>query len=324
MIDFLSLLSSVNAFKLVAKDKQTNSLSHAYLIIHEDGENLKTVLKNFAKIFLCEELFPCDKCLSCSRIESETYADLIVYPKDKEKGVVTNDIVELIEESYVKPIEGKKKIFIIDHAESMNPASQNKLLKTLEEPADNVHIILGTTNVHALLPTVVSRVKKLEIPAFDKDTLISVLSVECPDKKALKNAVEFSDGTIGGALAFYLNPDKTAIIDFVKDLIINMKSSKQIIDYSIKITDLLGVLDVLETIYKEMLLVVSGGKKETDNEVVKYILESAEGYNVGALIYALDKITEARKRLKFNGNEGAISEWLLFQILEGKYKWQKS
>jgi DNA polymerase-3 subunit delta' len=74
--------------------------------------------------------------------------------------MTSEEVNELIEESYLKPIEGDKKIFIVNRAESINHVAQNKLLKTLEEPPKGVHIIMGATNEHALLPTIKSRVKK--------------------------------------------------------------------------------------------------------------------------------------------------------------------
>lgn len=322
MVDVSALIRSQNAYKIVAKDKQNKKLSHAYLILHPDGENLKSVLKNFAKIFLCKEDLPCGKCSTCRRIDDETYSDLLIYPKDKET-INTTDVNDLIEESFVKPIEGEKKVFIINHAEAMNPASQNKILKTLEEPSKNVHIILGATTIHSLLPTVRSRVKKLEIPTFDQNTLLNVLSEDCPDLERLKESINFSDGTISGALDFYSNPDKILLLDQVDDLLINMKSSKQVLDFSVKITNPEQFIDALEITVKDLLLYKSGGVKEPKNARQKNIIDKAEGFSVGALVHACDKVLEAKKRLKFNGNENAVLEWLLFSILEGKYKWQK-
>lgn len=322
MVDFESLIRSQNAYKIVERDMQNQKLSHAYLILHPDGENLKTVLKIFAEIFLCKEDFPCGKCSVCKRVKDEVYTDLFIYPREKES-IVVDDINGLIEESFVKPVEGKKKIFILNHAETMNPASQNKLLKTLEEPPRNVHIILGATTEHTLLPTVKSRVKKLEIPAFPEKTLLSYLRNECTDSERLKEAVSFSDGTVGGTLAFYSNPDKSKIIELAKDIIVNMKSSKQVLDFAVKVTSPEEVIDALEITFKDMLLLASGGVKEIENARIKDILDSSEGYSVGALLHALDSVLEAKKRIKFNGNSTAVLEWLLFSILEGKYKWQK-
>jgi DNA polymerase-3 subunit delta' len=205
----------------------------------------------------------------------------------------------------------------------MNTASQNKLLKTLEEPSKNVHLILGATNEHALLPTVKSRVKKLEIPSFQEDTLFTALKDECTDLERLKEAITFSDGTVGGTLSFYGNEDKTKLLDLATDVIVNMKSSKQVLDYSIKSSDPEGLIGALEIIFKDMLLFRSGGVKEPKNRRVKQAIDCSEGFSVGAIIYALDKVLEAKKRIKFNGNETAVLEWLLFSILEGKYKWQK-
>jgi len=325
MISLLPLLKETGAYRTIKGDKENGRLSHAYLILSADGENLKKYLKLIAELITCKVGSPCEECRSCKLIDGESFSDVYFYPK--KETVLAEDINSLIEESYLKPIESDKKIFVIDRAETMNASAQNKLLKTLEEPPNNVHIILGATTEFSLLPTVKSRVKKLEIPAFSADKLFEVLKNDCPDEKRLKSAIACGDGTVGKALSLYGDESLQAITEMVSDVIINMKSSKDVLKYSTMICsskcDIAKFLSVLELQFRDMLILSQGKEDLVGGVDVANKLKSAERFNAGAIIHALECITEANKRRKFNANPTMLIEWLLFQILEGKYKWQK-
>ena len=326
MIDLFGLLKDTGAYKTVKGDKENGRLSHAYLILTPDGANLGEYLKIFARLAFCNFVEPCFNCRACKLIEENAYSDLIIYPK--KETVLAEDINSLIEESYLKPVEADKKIFIINHAETMNASAQNKLLKTLEEPPKGVHIFLGATSEFPLLPTVLSRVKKLEIPAFSAEKLKNALKEECPVLERLESAVACGDGTVGKALSLYGDENLKSITDLAVDILVNMKSSKDLLFYSTKVLsskcDLSEFLSVLELLLRDMLMISQGKEDLVAAKSAVSALKKAERFKTGAIIHALECITEANKRKKFNANPTMLVEWLLFQILEGKYKWQKS
>ena len=136
MLDFYSLIKDTNAFKTVKGDRDGGRLSHAYLLICADGKYLTEYLKVFARLIACGKDLPCGECRTCKLILDENYPDLYIYPKksekDKAETISSEDINEIIEESFYKHVEGDKKIFILSQAQSMNSSAQNKLLKTLE------------------------------------------------------------------------------------------------------------------------------------------------------------------------------------------------
>ncbi len=326
MIDLSALIKKTNAYKIIQGDKKAKRLSHAYLILTNDGDMLKNYLMAFAKLMCCENDEPCHECRTCSLIDKGLHPDVLVYPKT-DGAIGTEDINSLIEESYLKPIECDKKLFVIVGAENMNASSQNKLLKTLEEPPKNVHILMGATSEFALLSTIKSRVKKLEIPPFDNEILIEALKDECPDQEKLLTAVNSGDGTIGKALALYGDEGLLSVTELVVDVLVNMNSSSQVLEFSNKILqpkiDLTQFLSTLELMLRDMLVFYQGKSDIVFNKSLIKALQKAQKFNTGAIIHALESITEAEKRKKFNMNPTMLVEWLLFQILEGKYKWQK-
>ena len=326
MIDFLSLLKDTGAYKTVYSDRVNNTLSHAYLFLSADGDNLKEYLKVFAKVMCCKDIEPCRECRTCRLIDAGNFPDVLIYPK-KDGAVLSEDVTSLIEESYLKPIENDKKIFILSNADTMNAVAQNKLLKTLEEPPQNVHILIGATSEFPLLSTIKSRVKKLEIPPFSKEKLYNALIEDCPDKEKLVSAISCGDGTVGKAKALYSDENLSIAIDVATDLIVNMQSSSQVLDYSVKIsalkTEVTEFLSVLELLFRDMLVYFEGKEELVTNKGALEKIKNAKGFCTGAIIHALEKINESYKRKRFNQSGTMLIEWLLFQILEGKYKWQK-
>ena len=326
MIDLLGLIKDTNAYKTVKGDKDSGRLSHAYLSLTPDGENLTEYLKIFAKLIDCEEWGCCGKCRTCKLIESNGFADVILYPTDSET-VTSEQVNALISESFVKPIESERKIFLITNAQTMNTQSQNKLLKTLEEPPKNVHILIGSTSEFPLLSTIKSRVKKLQIPSFSAEKLFNALKKDYPDEERLLSAIACGDGTVGTAILNYSDQTLKELTELCLEVIVDMQSSSEVLEYSNKITsskcDFNKFLSVMELLYRDLLVYSEGKESLIGNVKALEKLKGAKGYKTGSILSALEKITEASMRKKFNANATMLTEWLLFQILEGKYKWQK-
>ena len=121
----------------------------------------------------------------------------------------------------------------------------------------------------------------------------------------------------------------TALIvsNFVLEIIVDMQSSSEVLEYSNKITaskcDFNKFLSVMELLYRDLLVFKEGKQSLIANTQTLEKLKNVKGYKTGSIINALEKITQATMRKKFNANATMLTEWLLFQILEGKYKWQK-
>ena len=323
MIDLFPLFKKTAEYRAIVSDKKKGALSHAYLTITSDDRFLDDYLRIIAKTIVCENGDPCNKCRKCVLIDKNAYSDVKFYPKDA--SVKTEDVTEIIEESYIKPIESDKKVFIVSHAETMLEAAQNKLLKTLEEPPQNVHIIIGATSEFSLLPTVKSRAKKFVIPTFSGEDLFGALVGECEDEEKLKVAISACDGTVGGAYSLYFDENLKNIIRVVGRVITEMQSSGEVLKFSNEVlslgVDLKEFLSVLLSALRELLFLGEG--KDTGVGELKDAVKNAKGFTRGAIVNAIEKTNEALARKKYNGNDQMIVEWLLFNILEGKYKWRK-
>lgn len=132
---------------------------HAVIIEGESGSG-KTVLSQFlAAALLCSgQEKPCNNCKACALVNAGTHPDLFVTaPEDKKKNISVDQIRKLRNEAYIRPVMSERKVFIIEAADTMNPQSQNAILKVLEEPPGDTVFILNVRSRAALLPTVISR-----------------------------------------------------------------------------------------------------------------------------------------------------------------------
>lgn len=141
-------------------------LSHAYLITGGSGDSRAALLNRLAAAYLCEgEKPPCGRCRACRKVGKNAHPDLsrTAPPPDKAE-ITVEQIRALRADAYIRPNEGKRKVYAIDPADAMNPAAQNALLKVLEEGPAYAAFLLATDRPGKLLDTVRSRCELLALP----------------------------------------------------------------------------------------------------------------------------------------------------------------
>ncbi|MCI6408872.1 MAG: DNA polymerase III subunit [Lachnospiraceae bacterium] len=142
---------------------KNNTVSHAYIINGEKSTGKSMLAETFAMSVMCEgeDEKPCMKCKSCTKIANKCNPDFIKLIRDTEKkaDIIRIDEIrsQIIDSMYDRPYNGHHKVYIIEDADKMNVQAQNAILKTLEEPPKYAVLLLTTTNVERLLPTIISR-----------------------------------------------------------------------------------------------------------------------------------------------------------------------
>ena len=305
------VIRNTNAYKIIYGEKKRGELSHAYLIVCPDGVMLKTYMKLFASLIMCENDGACGECRPCRLIDKEAYADCNFYPKDGDK-IKTADIDDLVSKTIIRPIESDIRMFVLVGAENMTAEAQNKILKTLEEPPRNVCILIGATSDNALLPTVKSRVKRLDVPPFSDGEIRRALGDEYPDKAKLESAIALGGGKIGSVIKAYTDGNAEKMQAFCREVLFSMRSSKDVAKYSSKIN---------KDNIKDFISIL---KSEVANLLVKDNRKAGDyGYVTGALIAISDMLSEKERALYYNANAVMVADSVLLAILGEKYKWQK-
>lgn len=141
-------------------------LSHAYLITGGCEASRAAFADRLAAAYLCEgNQIPCGSCRHCRKLAAGVHPDLnrVTIPEDK-KEIVVDQIRALRTDVYIRPNEGKRKVYVIDPADTMNGFAQNALLKVLEEGPSYAAFLLIASEPGKMLETVRSRCEILTLP----------------------------------------------------------------------------------------------------------------------------------------------------------------
>jgi len=307
----------------IANDLSAGMLNHCYLLSCVDDYLLDNFVVFMAKeIFCSSEEKPCLTCNNCQKIEHGNMVDLMFFPKS-EKTLVTDDINEIVNDCYIKPMESEYKIYVLKNFHLCTVQAQNKLLKTLEEPPQNVVFILTTTNESLILPTISSRSKKINVNLVSDKECESVL-----ESLKVKNAEiisKMSGGNISLALNMSKSGDASSIVGLCIDMLLNMKASSDIIKYSSKILalkkDFVFFLDCLQLVLRDVA--VASTSKISFSTFKDDILKLSKGLSCKQIKYISDKKNKIYEKLSFNCNLPALVDKFLLDILEVKFLCQK-
>lgn len=181
-----------------------NRLPHAIIIEGDEGSGKHTLARFITSAAVCSgENAPCGVCKNCHLADISSHPDIAVTaPEDGKKNISVAQIRSLKNETFVKPHMAKKRVFIIDGADTMNEQSQNALLKVLEEPPGDIVFIFITETKAALLETIISRCVTLTLSTPEKSQAAEFISKEYNYNPAdIDEALEVSNCNIGKALA---------------------------------------------------------------------------------------------------------------------------
>ncbi len=149
--------------RIISNIRDGSSAAHSYIIEARAGEERDAFIREFAKSVMCEEPSPdgraCGRCASCRQVEAGTSMDLVRMERSGKTGYVVEDASAFMSRIGMGAY-GRRIVGVIDDADMLSETVQNKLLKTLEEPAEGVIILLASSNADNLLSTVRSRCVK--------------------------------------------------------------------------------------------------------------------------------------------------------------------
>jgi len=193
---------------VLRNEMRDGKLSHAYLFIGSRGTGKTTCAKLMAKAANCLDLKdgdPCGKCDICRGVDDGSLLDVVEIDAASNNGV--DDIRELRDEAVFTPAVAKYRVYIIDEVHMLSVSAFNALLKILEEPPEHVIFILATTEIHKVLPTIVSRCQRFDFHRIDSkviaDRLLHVAEKEAIvlDEQAAELIARLSDGGMRDALS---------------------------------------------------------------------------------------------------------------------------
>lgn len=317
----------------------------AFLFAGPDGVGKKQFAFQVAKAFLCrqpKDLEACDECSACVRAERfifpksdeekkeakkkiiwSEHPDLgLLYPVGREILVDAMRVVE--REANFRPYEGKARFFIIETADKMRTEASNALLKTLEEPPATSRLILITSRLNALLPTIRSRCQIIRFAPLSFEEIETHLlkdgKITQADAKLFARA---SQGSIGHALSLDMQlykGQREAMMQVLEALTVTndraklLRSAEELNEAKIK-DEYEARLDVLQTLIHDVWALSLGASEKIVNEDLKDELknfsENVSGKSAASWIM---KIETLKEQLAVNINRKIATDALFLSM----------
>ena len=311
----------------VAARLAQGQLPHALLIDGERGVGKRHFADDLARALVCEqpeghEAGPCGRCKQCELMAAETHPDVRHYAPEKSRMIKVDQIRALSVFAVASPQVARRKIIIVDRADQLNINAANALLKTLEEPSDDVVLLLLQETGRPVLPTLRSRCQRLLIPTpgmeAASDWLAGELDREGSDVNATdedrRQALEMA--RLAPRLALeYLTGDYPALRGEALDVFRRFMKAEVTVSEAAKAFKALGAeatLWLMEVWASDLARIQAGG--EGRDRDAAGMLGFLAGVNPPWRAHELlDGVREGRSALIYNASPELEAERLLLQ-----------
>ena len=291
-----------------------NRVAHSYLFEGPKGIGKKTVGKLLAKMLLVQD----------KAMDMANHPDFKIIETQKDI-ISVEQIEDLQKDIKIKPHDGGKKVYIICDADKMNTTSQNKFLKTLEEPPSYVIIILTTTNKEKLLATIVSRCQPVIFHLVNTEE-ISHFLVETYGKTAeqAKFIANFSNGTVGRAILLCQDDFQAIREETLSAIDITIKSGKEKVfatsDFFEKNKSWIDeILDMMIFYFRDIMIYGETACEShiINSDKIRDIKNQSNLLDKHRLHGIINSIMETKQNIDLKVNFSLCIEMMLLEIQEG-------
>ena len=299
---------------------------HAYLFQGEEGVGKEALARTFAAGLQCQSESadkPCKECVSCRQMESGNQPDVIWVTRAKASLGVDEIREQLCNTMDIKPFSSPYKIYLVPEAEKMTEAAQNALLKTIEEPPEYGIVILMTSNISALLPTIQSRCLTMEFRPLSTAVVESYVKEHCqvPDYQARASAA-FAQGNLGKAMRYAKSEDFIERKDHIISLLRHVEQMDLsemlavIKDLGTRKDEVRDYIDLMVLWYRDVLLFKA--TKDINQllfqDEASYISREASHRSYEKIEEILQAFEKAKVRLRANVNFDITMELMLLTL----------
>lgn len=317
MVPFSRVLGQETPVDVLRRALRSGKTAHAYLFEGIAGCGKGTTAFAFVEAAFCGRDDGCGICPSCRKMATRQHPDL--HPVEPDGAFIKIDqIRELQRELVLRPIEAPLKACIIRDADRLNPAAGNALLKTLEEPPGNALMILLTTNLDGVLPTVRSRCQLLRFAPLPEELIEEQLVAAGRDRVTARLAASLAGGSLGKALgdeeADTIN--RSALLERLRTLSLNdtapLFSAAE--EMAANREQALKQLEVLAALLRDVLLIQAGGDAVVNRDIMPLLECEATRLSREKNLERITHVMEARQALMRNANPRLTLDVLLMRL----------
>lgn len=341
---FSEVYAQDHVTEILQNSIEANRIAHAFLFTGPRGVGKTSMARIMAKSLNCVNgptAQPCNECANCVDITAGVSPDVIEI--DGASNTSVDDVRDLQKELVYAPTQSKYKIYIIDEVHMLSKSAFNALLKTLEEPPDNVVFIFATTEAQKVLPTIVSRCQRHDFKRIPVEAIVRRLREICKlenikvDEESLHLIARKADGGMRDALSlmdqvlsYCLNDVSVSKVREIFGVIPTMvfsemfkltkaRDSASLINRLHEVLEAgmdAGELLVNMTEFIRIALLRKVGVAPSDITTEEYAIydEVADLFSQDDLLYLISTLIQARNEIRTSSNPQLLLEVLMLRL----------
>ncbi len=318
--------------RILAALVRRNAIPHAILFTGLPGVGKRATAEQFAKACNCADppsppggdglasLF-CDQCRSCRKIRSASHPDILTIQPSGSL-IRINQIRDLCDALSLKPFEARTRVVVISDANTMNPSAANALLKVLEEPPDRTILVLTAEKASDLLPTVISRCRKIRFaPASREHLAARLMETEGVNREEARILAILANGSHDRAAAMHRAGwlgRRAWLLERVASL--GAQSPAGRLAFAATLSRDPGAipdsLEILMSWHRDLLVRAAAPEKVINRDVMDQLDAASRGASVAGALAAIEAIHAAGRDIEANGNTRLCLETLTMKIAE--------